>query len=652
MNKRIIITVFAAFTALAVNIVVMPQAAYAQNQVCADSSTCPGPDATCVEADSNNPTGTKQCRNFLCKNNTLRILDANGAPTGNNTLKAGQTLEITMNAEYGVNSFTAAFYNKSNPYPQNGTPKGILVPKSHLDKFNQTSIQLGTNYALNYSVNSTGTSYVMKVPYEFVNTPDLNTGANNAVATSVQINGYFGLRDPNRFSMPEAACVTAFTLDTSAAPTTAPANTSCPAQSSCTNQKCACSAGYNNCDNNWTNGCEVAGKCQAGGVCTDNAQCSSGVCKDHICQAGGATAVPPTGTQPTGTQPTAAQPTSAEPTKVPSGGSCENTSQCLNGYACMSGKCLPTLCDGQRQCPGGYSCKQGVCFPGTCDANNPCVNGYNCSNGMCLPSQCRADQPCPPGYACNDDGSCKKEDTAGKCTDDASCKANGQCISGSCFCKEGTYNCDRDWADGCESTAPCQGSGTAKILIRAKFNGIGVNIQPVDNAITVKVQLMNKYLTKPIEKEVTMTEYGKGDRNISLYQGSFDVNSIPFGSDYSVFLKGEQHLQKRICDQAPTEIVDGRYYCTDGEITIKEGENILDFTKIYQLGGDVPISNAQSGFIDSVDVVFIRSNFGSKDPGDLTVGDLNKDGIIDTQDYALALYALSFKYDEEITTNE
>ena len=32
--------------------------------------------------------------------------------------------------------------------------------------------------------------------------------------------------------------------------------------------------------------------------------------------------------------------------------------------------------------------------------------------------------------------------------------------------------------------------------------------------------------------------------------------------------------------------------------------------------------------------------------------DLNKDGIIDTQDYALALYALSFKYDEEITTNE
>lgn len=615
---------------------------------CTADSQCLGPGGLCVVRDTNNPNpNDKVCRQTMCGSNSVRVVDAAGSPTGSTTLSAGQFIEISSTSTYGqTTGYLAAFYNKQNLYTQNGTPKGIHTTKAHLDQYDVTGsiLQPDGNYPLVYNVTTgAGTTNTMKIPYAFFNTGDLNT-TSKAVATQIQVNSYFSTTNPARFSVPEANCVKSFTLAaTTVAPTTPP-NSSCPAQSSCTNQSCACNAGYYNCDNNWSNGCEKAGVCNAGGVCTANNQCSSGVCKDHICQPGGATAVPPT-TAPT-------SPQSTEPTKIPSGGSCTNTDQCSTGYACMGGKCIPTICDGQKQCPGGYTCKQGVCFPGTCDNNNPCVNGYNCSNGMCLPSQCRADQPCPPGYSCQDDGSCTKTDTLGQCTEDAQCKANGQCINNNCFCKEGTYNCDRDWADGCEATAPCQGSGTAKVLLKVKFNGIGVNVPPVDKTVKVNVILANKYLRSPIEREMELTETGKDDKGISIYEGSFDVNNIAFGNGYSIYIKGDHHLQKRICDITPTEIVDGRYVCTKGDITLKEGENILDFSDIYQLAGDIPISNAQSGFIDAVDVVFIRSNFQSTAADKLIIGDLNKDGIIDTQDYALAVYALSFKYDEGIEEEE
>lgn len=222
-------------------------------------------------------------------------------------------------------------------------------------------------------------------------------------------------------------------------------------------------------------------------------------------------------------------------------------------------------------------------------------------------------------------------------------------MGGQCFCRDGTYNCDRDWANGCESTAPCQGSGAARITLRLKFNGIGVNVPPVRQSLRVRVQLANRYLTSPVERTVEFVEYGRGDRNIVLYQGSLDLNNVPFGSDYSIFVKGDHHLQKRICDNAPTESADGRYYCTLGRITLREGENVFDFTRIYQLAGDLPFNNQQDGFIDSVDITYLRRNLGSRAQDVLDVGDLNFDGIVDTQDYSLAIYALSFKYDEEIT---
>lgn len=661
---------------LAFSVLMIPGQTYAQaDKACTEDANCAGPGAACVP----NPlgyypggyTGAKNCRNYYCSSGSIQVLNSSKQVVGG-AIKKGGYVRITLNSKYDANLFMAAMYNKDNPYPTppDANPKDIQVTKAHMDKFGKTSIQgTASTYGLSWSeTTSTATkSHVIDIPYAFFIAKDKNATAGNKIATNIQVNGYFGDTNLKYFSLPESACVLSFTVDTTGvqcsedsdcgsgktcsddfqcvgtattAPTKPPAQTtsspgqgSCPANSSCAagdaTRACACNDGFYNCDNNWANGCENKGRCGGGGVCASGSDCLSGVCEDRICK-------PP-----------------SAPTRVPSGGECKENDECQNGFYCNSGKCMPQYCDAQRQCPGGYQCKQGVCFPGKCDANNACPTGYQCNaEGLCLPQACRADQPCPPGHVCQSDGSCKKDNGAGSCKVEADCKQNGVCVTGQCFCKDGTYNCDRDWANGCEASEPCEGSGATKLVIKAKFNGIGANLAPVKETMKVKVILANKYLQQPVEKTVDFNIVGQADRGIRVFQGTADFSNIPFGDEYSVFLKGDHHLKKRICENAPTETVDGRYYCSLGKISIKEGTNELDFTKIYQLGGDLPVSNEQSGFIDSVDITFLRSNLGNKDPGKLEVGDLNLDGIIDTQDYSLALYALSFKYDEEVTGNE
>lgn len=668
------LTTFILVFSLLGAVVSMPFPVSAQvDKTCTLDSQCAGPGATCIPKDTNAPSGEKNCRNYFCDTSSaattkVRILNADGTAAAGNVLSAGQYAEITSSAKYDMTSFMSAFYNGTNHYPSdpnagNGTPRGIEVTKAHFDYLTSMGINTGThtaladgNYALTFAEAGSGKTHTMKIPAIFFYTQDLATNANNQIATQIQVNSYFGVTAPNRFSVPETSCVSYLTLNTASfkcyqnadcgagntcsnglctsQPTKSPANTTCPSGSSCSaTNTCSCTTGHYNCDNNWSNGCESGSRCGGGQVCTTGSDCQSGTCTDHYC---------------TGV---------TQPTRTPAGGQCTDSTQCGNGYTCQSNLCMPTYCDATHTCPADYSCKQGVCFPGTCDAQHPCVSGYSCSStgataGQCTPSKCGADAPCAPGYLCQNDGSCKKDDGAGSCTDDAACKTNGQCINNTCFCKTGTYNCDRDWANGCEATKPCAGSGTAQLDIKVKFNGIGANLEPIKDTQKVKVILANKYLTAPVSKDAEFTISGTSNANIKIFEGKVDFNSIPFGQDYSVFIKGGQQIQKRICDNQPVETVDGRYYCTIGKVKISEGTNTLDFSNIYQLGGDLPVSNEQSGFVDSVDITYIRSNLGSKDPNVVTVGDLNFDGIVDTQDYSIALYSLSFKYDEDVIGNE
>lgn len=139
-------------------------------------------------------------------------------------------------------------------------------------------------------------------------------------------------------------------------------------------------------------------------------------------------------------------------------------------------------------------------------------------------------------------------------------------------------------------------------------------------------------------RSITFSPQGDG-----TWVADTEYKNIP-DTDYYVTIKGPKHLQKKICEINPKETVSGTYRCKDGKINFNKGNNTFDFSQIYMLAGDLPLQN---GIIDAVDIIYIRSNFGSQSTEVIARGDLNYDGIVDSQDYGIIIHALSFKYDEE-----
>lgn len=128
------------------------------------------------------------------------------------------------------------------------------------------------------------------------------------------------------------------------------------------------------------------------------------------------------------------------------------------------------------------------------------------------------------------------------------------------------------------------------------------------------------------------------------WTGSMGVDGINAATKYELILKGAKHLAKKVCVNSPSEQLPGTYRCTEANVSLVKGENNLDFSNIILLGGDLP---QQDGIINALDFAFVRQNLGSQVPDDLIRGDLNLDGIIDTQDHTIIKTALDFKYDED-----
>ncbi|MBP9690783.1 hypothetical protein KBD81_01745 [Candidatus Woesebacteria bacterium] len=131
-----------------------------------------------------------------------------------------------------------------------------------------------------------------------------------------------------------------------------------------------------------------------------------------------------------------------------------------------------------------------------------------------------------------------------------------------------------------------------------------------------------------------------------VWQATQQVKGISNLEKFTITLKGSKHLSKTICSARPVETVGGTYQCNGEEgFEIVTGDNQIDLTNIVLLAGDLP---KQNGVVDSADIVYIRENFGNTNSDVLSRGDLNMDGIVDTQDYAMVLAALGFKYDESL----
>lgn len=186
-------------------------------------------------------------------------------------------------------------------------------------------------------------------------------------------------------------------------------------------------------------------------------------------------------------------------------------------------------------------------------------------------------------------------------------------------------------------------TGNTILNLKLKFQGIPSKPADPRNFMNVRFTLSGDGITTPLVKSGSFVSDGNG-----VWSGKvgFDVTS-PTGKKYMLYVKGPRHVQKKICENAPSETAAGTYRCSAEAMTLKTGENTFDFSKVLQLSGDIyGPDKKQDGVVNAIDISFIKNNLGKSDASALAVCDINLDGKCDTQDYSLIISALSIKSDE------
>lgn len=178
-------------------------------------------------------------------------------------------------------------------------------------------------------------------------------------------------------------------------------------------------------------------------------------------------------------------------------------------------------------------------------------------------------------------------------------------------------------------------SGNVKLNLKVKFQGITKNPGDTPDKMVATVKLV-----KGTDIKTETGVFFRSDDS-AVWSANTSFNAEP-GGGYKILIKGPKHVQKRICDNNPQEGNLGIYSCTTGNITLTAGENNLDFSKIILLAGDTN----KDGVINSVDLGIIRSSFDKTDESSRIFADLNFDGVVNANDFSLAIASLSFRLDE------
>lgn len=191
------------------------------------------------------------------------------------------------------------------------------------------------------------------------------------------------------------------------------------------------------------------------------------------------------------------------------------------------------------------------------------------------------------------------------------------------------------------SPTPTAVQAQSNVTLDMKVRLQGIVIQPKEAYRVQTMKVLVQSTDKSFKDEQAISFTVNGD---AIWIGSMKLANVPIEKTFNIFVKGTKHLQRKVCTLSPTENVPGQYDCSSGQIKLVEGTNVVDMSKIFVLAGDIPIQN---GIVDSVDIIYVRKNLGTTNPSILSRADFNLDGIVDTQDYTLAVTALGFKYDEK-----
>lgn len=180
---------------------------------------------------------------------------------------------------------------------------------------------------------------------------------------------------------------------------------------------------------------------------------------------------------------------------------------------------------------------------------------------------------------------------------------------------------------GTSGIQPTGRISTSEKSLTLKIRMQGVADRPLyqNTIVNVKITLVHPTTGITYEYEVPVISIGQG-----IWRGNIPIDA-PTGSGYTVLVKGGLHLQKK----APTSY------------SIVDGENTIDLSKVTLSVGDIRgENNKQDGIIDAQDISYIRSHLGDAEQSEIKSADLNFDGVVDSQDYALMISSIKYKVDE------
>lgn len=167
---------------------------------------------------------------------------------------------------------------------------------------------------------------------------------------------------------------------------------------------------------------------------------------------------------------------------------------------------------------------------------------------------------------------------------------------------------------------------TAIVKIKTKLYGAGPAKENI-KATTVAVGRIGegKYETTPQILSLTPNPDG-------TYSGTAAFPNFKDGNKFSLMVKADKYLLKRICNPDPAESKAGEYVCTEPNLTIRKGENSFDFSKVSLLPGDLGLTD---GVLNGYDLAIVRNNLGKNEAEAVALADLNLDAIVDLKDFTI-----------------
>lgn len=184
-----------------------------------------------------------------------------------------------------------------------------------------------------------------------------------------------------------------------------------------------------------------------------------------------------------------------------------------------------------------------------------------------------------------------------------------------------------------------EGGVDATVNFKLKFQGINKKPKDALNKLRVRLRLYDENTER--YADVDVDNFTANDNGV--WSGDATFTGVVPAHKYTLLVKGAYHIQKKVCAENPTETSPGTYRCIKGNISLTSGNNEMNLSGILLMVGDLPV---QDGVVNAYDTSLIRNNLGKSTDEAVAKADVNRDGIVDTQDWSLVIAALSIRNDE------